>query len=399
MIATTTQTSAAPSTSAAPARASHAPATQEADTGTPGLDGFEMPSAADLDAALAEISPESRTASALPADAADDSAPDDGTADDAAPASADDASGDPAPEGAAATDADSADAASDASAAAPGDAATATGSTSPDSATLPKVPEGVQTRINELTAARRSAEERVAALTEQLASYQARDAGRFEPDVLETIDDPATLDRQKTQWSQLHRWAAQNLTAPEAKLGEKVYSTEEVGAIFAQTSQLLTEAAPKRAAYLAERAHFDHATAQIYPWAADTKSGDGAALHRALTTIPELRRLPNGRLIAADSLVGLKLRDAGIRVDDTLIERLAKEQARTAKTTSAPAARAATSAPVAPVRRLPPSAPARPGSVPPRIHGRDAAKQATLKRVNQGNASEDEIAASIAAIL
>lgn len=398
MIATTTQTSAAPSTSAAPARTSHVPATQEADTGNTGLDGFEMPSAADLDAAIAEISPESRTASAPTADAADDSAPDDGTADDASPVSADEASGDPAPEEAAATDAESADAASDASAAAPGDAATATGSTSPESATLPKVPEGVQTRINELTAARRSAEERVAQLTEQLASYQARDAGRFEPDVLEAIDDPATLDRQKTQWSQLHRWAAQNLTAPEAKLGEKIYSTEEVGAIFAQTSQLLTEAAPKRAAYLAERAKFDAATAEIYPWASDTKSGDGEFLHRALTTIPELRRLPNGRLIAADSIVGLKLRNAGIKIDAALIERLAREQVRTAKAAPAPAARAAAGAP-APVRRMPPSAPARPGTVPPRIHGRDAAKQATLKRVNQGNASEDEIAASIAAIL
>jgi hypothetical protein len=386
MIATTTQTSAAPSTSAAPARTSHVPAKQEADTGT-GLEGIELPTEAEMAAALAEISPESRTA---PANDNDESTTDETDAGEASPEA--EPGAELSPEALAEA---AAAAASEPTAATTGETAEDSGPAPTDAAAAPKVPEGVQTRINELTAARRSAEEQVATLQSQLASYQARDSGRLEPDVLEAIEDPDTLERQKTQWNQLHRWAAQNLTAPEAKLGEKIYSTEEVGQIFAQTSQLLTESAPKRAAYLAQRAHFDQATAQIYPWAADPKSGDGEFLHRSLQALPELRRLPQGKLIAADSLVGLKLRNAGIKIDDSLIARLKAENARTAKT-SAPA-KAGSPAPA--VRRVPPSAPARPGSMPPRAGHREASQQSALKRVNRGDGSEQAIAASIATLL
>lgn len=393
MTATQPQTSAASSTSAAPARASHAPATQEADTGTPGLDSLELPTEADLASAFAELNPEVHPAPAPEADAAE--AETDTEGDDSAPA-------DESPEAAASPDAAATDAAaeSDPLAAAPGEAADASGTPPTDPTATPgKVPEGLQTRFDELTAARYKAEERAEKLEQQLAGYQARDAGRLEPDVLETIDDPSTLERQKSQWSQLHRWAAQNLTAPEATLGEKVYTTEEVGQIFAQTSQLLTEAAPRRAAYLAERAQFDAGTTQLYPWAADTKSPEGALLHRSLKEIPQLRSLPNARLIVADSIIGMKLRAKGIKIDDALIARLTQEQARPAKPALSPAARAAASAPAAAARRLPPSAPGRPGTVPPRATGREQIKHQALKRVNRGNASESDLAASIAAIL
>lgn len=391
MIATTTTKSAAPSPSAAPTRTSPVPAKQEADTGII-LEGIEMPSEAELASALNEFAPETRTASTTTAEAPESAADETPAGDDAAPAPDEADTGSPdAPEAAA----DSALAESDETTAATGEAEAESGTTPTDPNSPPKVPEGIQTRINELTAARRNAEEQVARLNEQLASYQARDAGRLEPDVLEAIDDPNTLERQKSQWSQLHRWAAQNLTAGEAKLGEKIYSTEEVGQIFAQTSQLLTEAAPKRADYLAKRAHFDQATAQLYPWAADARNPDGEMLHRSLQAMPELRRLPNGKLIAADSLVGLKLRNAGIKIDDALIARLKTEAARTAK----PSAPARAGAPAAAVRRLPPSAPARPGTMPPRIAGREAAKQTALKRVNQGDGSEQALAASIATLL
>jgi len=385
MIATTTQTSAAPSTSAAPARTSHVPVKQEADTGT-GLEGIELPTEAEMAAALAEISPESRTA---PATDNDESTTDETDAGEASPEA------EPAELSPEALAEAAAAAASEPTAATPGETAEDSGPAPTDAAAAPKVPEGVQTRINELTAARRSAEEQVATLQSQLASYQARDSGRLEPDVLEAIEDPDTLERQKTQWNQLQRWAAQNLTAPEAKLGEKIHSTEEVGQIFAQTSQLLTESAPKRAAYLAQRAHFDQATAQIYPWAADPKSGDGEFLHRSLQALPELRRLPQGKLIAADSLVGLKLRNAGIKIDDSLIARLKAESARTAKTSAG----AKAPSPAAAGRRVPPSAPARPGSMPPRAGHREAAQQSALKRVNRGDGSEQALAASIATLL
>lgn len=340
-------------------------------------------------AALAEIAPESRTASISTAEAPESAADETPAVDDAALAPDEADTGSP----------DAQEAVADGALAESEEATAATGEAEAESGTTPTEPDsktkGLLSRINDLTAERYNAQEQITRLNEQLASYQARDAGRLEPDVLEAIDDPNTLERQKSQWSQLHRWAAQNLTAGEAKLGEKIYSTEEVGQIFAQTSQLLTEAAPKRAEYLAKRAHFDQATAQLYPWAADARNPDGEMLHRSLQAMPELRRLPNGKLIAADSLVGLKLRNAGIKIDDALIARLKTEAARTAK----PSASARAGAPAATVRRLPPSAPARPGTMPPRIAGREAAKQTALKRVNQGDGSEQALAASIATLL
>lgn len=384
MIAEPTTTSAAPSTSAAPAPASQAPAPQEADTGN--LLGLTD---ADIASALAELDPEARTAEPAPAEPAPDS--------------------DPAPAPAATEpEAPAADEDPDAAPAASADAAAPTGEAAPSAEPPPSdpaaekkaVPEGFQRRIDELTAARRTAEERVAQLEQQVSALTARDAGRYEPDVLEAVEDPATLEKQRSQWQSLHTWAARHLNAPEAKLPgtDKTMTPEEVANLFASTSTLLNEAAPRRAAFLQERARLDAATNQVYPWASDIKDGLGAALHQGLKELPELRRLPNGRVIAADALIGQALRNTGVRVDDALLKRLAAE----AKRAPAPAAgtpRPGTAATQPPRRQpVPPAAPARPGTVPARPTS-SAQAQAAHRRVSRGDGSEEALAASIAHLI
>lgn len=385
MIAETTSNSAAVSPSAARPADSHPAGLQDADSpSTPG--DFEFPTDTDLARAL-DLPSEGQPTS-----------PDSATAPESDDADATALTGDataPAEEG----NADAAEATPPADdAAAPGDAASAAGAEpdNPATTTADKAPvEAVQARINELTAARKSAEEEAARLREQLAARDARDAGRLDPGALAEIDDPAKLAERKAQWSKLNAWAARHLNADEATLGDKTYSRDQVAEMFAQTSELLTTAAPAREQFLAQRAQVESYVAQAYPWAADIHKGDGAVLQREFEKLPALRLLPNGRLLAADAFVGGALRNAGITVDARLIERLKAEQTKAKPTT---AARPATAG-AAPVRRLPPSAPARPGTLPPRTPPTQAVRKAALQRLERDSGStralEDAIAAAL----
>jgi len=194
MNAETTTNRAAPSTSTAqPAASPAAPADLEADLGISG---------ADIAAALEELNPTTPSAGAddspeLAAPAAetgDEPSPeDDAAAADPSPSSeteepAAETEGEPAPETEAAPAAE-----------APSEPA-------------PKPNAEFQRRIDELTYARKSAEETAAQLRERLASYEARDAGRLEPDVLETIQDPAT-PANRAAWERLAEWKKPFLTA------------------------------------------------------------------------------------------------------------------------------------------------------------------------------------------
>lgn len=378
MSATLTTISAAPSPS--PAQPDTSPVsgdTSDAD--------FGLPSAADISAALDELNPTTQAdadpaATSPEADDEADTATEEAVAatlsDEAAAPASDEST--PSPEGQ------------------PPEGEAAPVAADPDVAAAPSKRDGRNDRIDELTARAKSAEEKLAQASDRLASFEARDTNRLEPDVLEAIDDPAQLAAQRSRWTKLHEWAIRHehadvATLPDGKGGTQEFDREQVSALKAQTFSLLNEAAPKREQFLQTRAQVDAYATQAYPWLANTKAGDGATVAKLLSDLPVLRTLPGGKLLASDAFIGGVFRAHGITVSKELIERLAKEAKASAPRAGQPA-RAST-----PVRA--PAAPSRPSTVPARLDRRQTQSRQADQRITRERGSEDSLAESIAALL
>lgn len=246
--------------------------------------------------------------------------------------------------------------------------------------------DGRNDRIDELTAKRHELEAQLAKAQERLASFEARDAGRLEPDVLEHVDSLASLSDAQKKFSALHVWA---LRHPEGgTLGQQEYDAEGVRELLAQTFELVNSAIPRRRDYLAQRESVEREAVTHYPWLKEQGRGHGARVQQLITTTPQLRAVPNHRLILADAVVGEALRQAGVRVDESLIAQLAK--GAKAKGNAAPAVRPAAKAP---------AMPAKAGVLPPRQTPRAAQSRAALQRVQADHGSEASLVDLIAANL
>jgi len=370
--------------SAAPSPSPAQPDTSPVSGDTSDAD-FGLPSAADISAALDELNPTTQAdadpaATSPEADDEADTATEEAVAatlsDEAAAPASDEST--PSPEGQ------------------PPEGEAAPVAANPDVAAAPSKRDGRNDRIDELTARAKSAEEKLAQASDRLASFEARDTNRLEPDVLEAIDDPAQLAAQRSRWTKLHEWAIRHehadvATLPDGKGGTQEFDREQVSALKAQTFSLLNEAAPKREQFLQTRAQVDAYATQAYPWLANTKAGDGATVAKLLSDLPVLRTLPGGKLLASDAFIGGVFRAHGITVSKELIERLAKEAKASAPRAGQPA-RAST-----PVRA--PAAPSRPSTVPARLDRRQTQSRQADQRITRERGSEDSLAQSIAALL
>lgn len=377
MSATLTTNSAAPSPS--PAQPDTSPVSGD----SPDAD-FGLPNAADISAALDELNPTTQ-ADADPADAspeADDEA--DTATEEAVAATLSDEAAAPA-----------SDESTPPSEGQPPEGEAAPVAADPDVAAVPNKRDGRNDRIDELTARAKSAEEKLAQASDRLATFEARDTNRLDPDVLEAIDDPAQLAAQRSRWTKLHEWAIRHehadvATLPDGKGGQQEFDREQVSALKAQTFSLLNEAAPKREQFLQTRAQVDAYATQAYPWLANAKAGDGATVAKLLSDLPVLRTLPGGKLLASDAFIGGVFRAHGITVSKELIERLVKEAKASAPRAGQP--RAST-----PLRA--PAAPSRPSTVPARLDRRQTQSRAAEQRITREKGSEDSLAESIAALL
>lgn len=252
-------------------------------------------------------------------------------------------------------------------------------------------PKWAQKRFDELTAAKKLVEDDNTRLREQLATAQAAASGSLQSSPLDFIETPEQLAAHANDVARLNDWAIRNRNG--GKLGEREYSADEVAAIEADTLAQMRTDIPKRKAYVEHKRGFDQIAVQTYPWLRDTKQGDGATAQKVIESYPQLRALPNYRLVIGNAMAAEKLRQAGVVIDAALIERLGKEAA--AKRGNAKPGAAATRAPL---RKAPPG-PARAGTMPGRTTPRVAQQRAAEARVTGPNVSMDDLAASIAAKL
>ena len=192
------------------------------------------------------------------------------------------------------------------------------------------------------------------------------------PEVFATVTDSGELAAREIGLSRLYAWSLRNEDG--GKLGDTDLSRQDILELRANVHEALYQHIPARRAFLADTARAEAAAIDAHPWLKDTASTDTQAVERFLSAHPSLRQIPNGRMIAADAILGAK--------------------ARTSTTAAKPATVAAR--PAQPPR--PPASPARAGVLPPRISPRASESKAAMARLSR-TGSVDDLASVIAADL
>ncbi len=250
----------------------------------------------------------------------------------------------------------------------------------------------LQAKVAAAEAARLASEGDLATSRERLAAYEAESAARTDAGVLDTVTDLESLATQRTRFVNLYAWAIKHPDGgalPDGKGGEVELSREEVAGLQADAYTLVQDGIPRREAFLRAAATREAEALNAYPWIKETSRGIGADAAKLLASAPALRRLPEAKLLAADSVIGARLRAAGIVLDEST---LAKIIATVAK----PAGKAAISASPA---RVPPASPSRAGILPPRTRGNESAVKAAAEQMQRTRGSVQSIEASILAKL
>lgn len=276
---------------------------------------------------------------------------------------------------------------------------------SADSAEEPKT--GFQKRIDELTAARKSAETEAATLREQLAAATHKAPDPLNPFAL--VDTEADLETAVEREEQFMEWIMGNESNPEGadlpdgKGGTVHFEPEQLRQMKVNTYRVL-RGADKRREFLREKATRENAAVESYPWLRSTKEGPGAEVQKLIEARPYLRQSPDYKLLAADAVIGAKLRAAGLKLDEKGLAALLKGKplAATAPKAAGPAGALALATartlPAAPIRRAGPT-PGRPGTLPARISGREAAERNAGKALQASGGDLDSVSTSIAAKL
>lgn len=266
--------------------------------------------------------------------------------------------------------------------------------------------ERYQKRIDELTAARTKAEAEAAQLREQLAAAKQTAPNPLDPFVLvdSEQDLAAAVDREERfmEWVMANEGNPDGADLPDGKGGTIHFDADQIRQMKVNTYRIL-RTADKRREFIRQRAEREREATAAYPWLKNTKDGLGAELQQVIEARPYLRQSTDYRQFAADAVIGARLRQAGVRLDENGVAGLLKgrPQVRTAAKAPTPgiagaAAIAAARAGSAPVRRTAPS-PSRPGTLPPRITGREAQARQAAKQLSAGDGNLASVEQSIAA--
>lgn len=250
-----------------------------------------------------------------------------------------------------------------------------------------------QAKLAEAEAKAAAAESALAATREKLATFEAESTTRTDAGVLDTITDLDGLAAQRSRFVNLYAWAVKHPDGgalPDGKGGEIELTRDEVANVQAEAFTIVQDGIPKREAFLRAAAAREAEALNAYPWIKETTRGIGAEAAKLLNDAPALRRLPEAKLIAADSVIGARLRAAGVTVDEATLTKMIAA----AKPTAAGKPAALSTPP-----RVPPASPARPGVLPPRSRGNESAVRAAAQNMQRSRGSEESIAASIAAKL
>ncbi len=175
-------------------------------------------------------------------------------------------------------------------------------------------------RIDKITSRRREAEERADTLetevSELRAKLEASTPVQITPSPSNPLADVETSDQLEDRIStakKIRAWAIKNLeggTVQNASGEEVYYEPSQVREYLATADELLTEHAPKRKEWIAQRDMVMPETKQFYPALFKVGTQEHDMLKATLKEHPYLRNLPHLEMIIGDAMEGMKMRFA-----------------------------------------------------------------------------------------
>jgi len=179
------------------------------------------------------------------------------------------------------------------------------------------VSEKVQKRIDELTAKRKSAEERASALEAELtdlkAKFQAPAPVAPSPEnPLADIETEADLSKRFNLIQEAKAWCFKHLDGgevPDGQGGKKWVDGNAVKGYLADAEMMLSTYIPARKEFIAAKKVFDSEAKREYPALFKEGTQPHKVYNQWCTLFPECRRYPDIALIVGDALVGQKIRE------------------------------------------------------------------------------------------
>lgn len=181
-----------------------------------------------------------------------------------------------------------------------------------------ELPDGVQARIDRLTAQKREFEETALHLQQENAKLKTQlETG---PPPAPTPEDPLSgvytyqdLEERLAATKATRDWAWQNLDGGLVQTNKETGETrelsgQEVKQLLSLSNKMIDEHIPRRKAYLDARIDFDRQADTYYPDLQKSDSTLSRTVAAWVKAAPEVTRFPDFRLIIADALVGQKLR-------------------------------------------------------------------------------------------
>lgn len=177
--------------------------------------------------------------------------------------------------------------------------------------------DGVQKRIDKLTAQKREAQERAEALERELQEARAKleevSAAKDAPPPAPQADNPFGNVWEETrlqgEWEkarELLRWCRRNENG--AVVGEKEYTADDIAGIRDRVEDAIDIHIPRRAAFLQQYKQAKPVAEKLYPFWKDRKSVEYSEAQEVLRAMPGLGQLPEHQILIGDFLTGRKAR-------------------------------------------------------------------------------------------
>jgi hypothetical protein len=167
----------------------------------------------------------------------------------------------------------------------------------------------VRKRIGKEVRRRKELEERIEALESELEKTRANDGRTAKNETrLRAIDDVMDveeLDQQIEQAWKVRAWATKNPDGAVVKGrdGEQEFDADAVAQMKENAEELLFRDGPRRRAELVEyhrrEADMNRQAETLFPWLTDRKHANQKRLEKVLESLPELKRRPGWRMLAA----------------------------------------------------------------------------------------------------
>ena len=225
---------------------------------------------------------------------------------------------------------------------------------------LKKWQENVQKRINSVTAKRKEAEAKAAALEAELTALKeqpgTQDATNNTPITVQ-VSDPSDETQTALSESELNKLTSDSQSAleliesnrrailramakdePTVKIGNESYQVEDVLALEQKARRHLEKLIPQRRQFLKAKEQADTQAKGMYPALFDKKSSEYQQFETFARQFPAVNQLPSARLLyglAMDKLNDLKKPKAEAKK----VEKPSKAAADTATTTASPRSR------------------------------------------------------------